>query len=92
MDGLPVPAFVLKEAELIQHLLRWVLMPAIASIDERCAWKPSLARVLSDCLLQPSAHTLDLRPYDEKALANGVAAEHLYCVRDGLILCKGGSL
>mmetsp|Transcript_48228 Transcript_48228/g.140545 ORF Transcript_48228/g.140545 Transcript_48228/m.140545 type:complete len:229 (-) Transcript_48228:53-739(-) len=88
VDVGPVPTLVLQEGEPIQQLLRWVLVPTVARVDERGAGEATRARILRDGFLKPCADALDLRADDEDALADGIPAEHLDRIRDGLVLLE----
>mmetsp|Transcript_67600 Transcript_67600/g.198513 ORF Transcript_67600/g.198513 Transcript_67600/m.198513 type:complete len:328 (+) Transcript_67600:945-1928(+) len=92
VDVRAVPSLGLKEAEFVEELLRRVLVPAIARVDEGRPREAALPAVVRHRLLQPRADALNLRADHKDGLADGVTAQHLDGVGDGFVLLERGRL
>eukprot|EP00906_Rhabdomonas_costata_P016176 RCo023215 len=90
VDRLAAPVELLQKAELVQELLRGVLVAAIPSVEEGWGWHPGLLRERGDRPLHQPAHPLQLAADDKHAAAHAVSSEHSDGVSDALLLVEGG--
>eukprot|EP00754_Rhynchopus_humris_P024033 Rhum_TRINITY_DN14861_c18_g1::Rhum_TRINITY_DN14861_c18_g1_i1::g.124369::m.124369 len=90
VDAGAVPVQLLEERELVEELLRRVLVASVARVQEGRPRQLELRAVFADHLVEPRARALELRAHDEDGLVRAVAAQHLHRVRHALLLVEGG--
>ena len=70
---------VLEECELVEKLLRWMLMLAVSCIDEsRLVWETVALCVLTAFLGKPACQSFYPASYDEYRIM--IAGKHVECI------------